>query len=86
MSANENVLDKLYEQVKGAIADAAVAAGLAAREDLPQFVLEVPKDKTHGDLATNAAMQLTKLAKKSASNCGSYYRKFRFEKCFDPIC
>ncbi|GKU77706.1 arginine--tRNA ligase [Paenibacillus sp. L3-i20] len=65
MSANENVLDKLYEQVKGAIADAAVAAGLAAREDLPQFVLEVPKDKTHGDLATNAAMQLTKLAKKN---------------------
>jgi len=63
MSAN--VLDKLYEQVKAAIADAAVAAGLAAREDLPVFVLEVPKDKSHGDLATNAAMQLTKLAKKN---------------------
>ncbi|REK71711.1 arginine--tRNA ligase [Paenibacillus paeoniae] len=63
MSAN--VLDKLYEQVKSAIADAAVAAGLAAREDLPVFVLEVPKDKSHGDLATNAAMQLTKLAKKN---------------------
>ncbi|MFF2890214.1 arginine--tRNA ligase [Paenibacillus sp. NPDC057967] len=63
MSAN--VLDKMYEQVKSAIADAAVAAGLAAREELPVFVLEVPKDKTHGDLATNAAMQLTKLAKKN---------------------
>ncbi|RJX37449.1 arginine--tRNA ligase [Paenibacillus pinisoli] len=63
MSAN--VLDKLYEQVKAAIADAAVAAGLAAREDLPVFALEVPKDKSHGDLATNAAMQLTKLAKKN---------------------
>lgn len=63
MSAN--VLDKLYEQVKAAIADAAVAAGLAAREELPVFVLEVPKDKSHGDLATNAAMQLTKLAKKN---------------------
>ncbi|RJE86009.1 arginine--tRNA ligase [Paenibacillus sp. 1011MAR3C5] len=63
MSAN--VLDKMYEQVKSAIADAAVAAGLAAREELPVFVLEVPKDKSHGDLATNAAMQLTKLAKKN---------------------
>lgn len=63
MSAN--VLDKLYEQVKAAIADAAVAAGLAAREELPVIVLEVPKDKSHGDLATNAAMQLTKLAKKN---------------------
>jgi arginyl-tRNA synthetase len=62
---NTNVLDQMYEQVKGAIADAAVAAGLAAREELPAFVLEVPKDKSHGDLATNAAMQLTKLAKRN---------------------
>ena len=62
---NSNVLDKMYEQVKAAIADAAVAAGLAEREELPAFVLEVPKDKSHGDLATNAAMQLTKLAKKN---------------------
>ncbi|OMF29103.1 arginine--tRNA ligase [Paenibacillus sp. FSL H8-0548] len=62
---NENVLEKMYEQVKAAIADAAVAAGLAEREELPAFVLEVPKDKSHGDLATNAAMQLTKLAKKN---------------------
>jgi arginyl-tRNA synthetase len=62
---NANVLDKMYEQVKTAIADAAVAAGLAAREELPAFVLEVPKDKSHGDLATNAAMQLTKLAKRN---------------------
>lgn len=64
-SASGNVLDEMYEQVKGAIADAAVAAGLAAREELPVFVLEVPKDKSHGDLATNAAMQLTKLAKRN---------------------
>ncbi|MGO4549052.1 arginine--tRNA ligase [Paenibacillus sp. 2TAB23] len=63
MSAN--VLENMYEQVKAAIADAAVAAGLASREELPAFVIEVPKDKTHGDLATNAAMQLTKLAKKN---------------------
>lgn len=62
---NANVLENMYEQVKAAIADAAVAAGLAAREELPAFVLEVPKDKSHGDLATNAAMQLTKLAKKN---------------------
>ncbi|MGG4145055.1 arginine--tRNA ligase [Paenibacillus algorifonticola] len=60
-----NVLEQLYEQVKAAIADAAVAGGLAARDELPAFVLEVPKDKEHGDLATNAAMQLTKLAKKN---------------------
>jgi arginyl-tRNA synthetase len=65
MSSNGNVLDHMYARVKNAIAEAAVAAGLAAREELPAFVLEVPKDKSHGDLATNAAMQLTKLAKRN---------------------
>ncbi|AZN39108.1 arginine--tRNA ligase [Paenibacillus albus] len=60
-----NVIEQLNEQLKEAIADAVVNAGLAAREELPVFVLEVPKDKAHGDLATNAAMQLTKLAKKN---------------------
>lgn len=60
-----NVIEQLHEQLKEAIADAVVNAGLAAREELPVFVLEVPKDKAHGDLATNAAMQLTKLAKKN---------------------
>ncbi len=62
---NNNVLESMYEKVKSAIADAAVAAGLVEREQLPTVVLEVPKDKEHGDLATNAAMQLTKIAKKN---------------------
>ncbi|UVI30546.1 arginine--tRNA ligase [Paenibacillus spongiae] len=60
-----HVLEQLHDRLKEAIADAVVAAGLVAREELPVFVLEVPKDKSHGDLATNAAMQLTKLAKKN---------------------
>ncbi|MBM7567655.1 arginine--tRNA ligase [Paenibacillus sacheonensis] len=60
-----SVIEQLHLQVKEAIADAVVAAGLAAREELPVFVLEVPKEKAHGDLASNAAMQLTKLAKKN---------------------
>ncbi|PWW05284.1 arginyl-tRNA synthetase [Paenibacillus cellulosilyticus] len=60
-----NVMDQLYDNVKKAIADAVVAAGIVAREELPEFVLEVPRDKSHGDLATNAAMQLTKIAKRN---------------------
>ncbi|GFN34017.1 arginine--tRNA ligase [Paenibacillus xylaniclasticus] len=60
-----NVLEQLYANIKTAIADAVVAAGIAAREELPELVLEVPRDKSHGDLATNAAMQLTKLAKRN---------------------
>lgn len=58
-------LERLYGQVKGAIGDAVVAAGLVERDELPDFVLEVPKDKAHGDLATNAAMQLTKIARRN---------------------
>jgi arginyl-tRNA synthetase len=60
-----NVIDQLYANVKNAIADAVVAAGIVTREELPEFVLEVPRDKSHGDLATNAAMQLTKIAKRN---------------------
>lgn len=62
---NSNVLENRNEQVKQEIAKAALAAGLVTEEQLPVFVLEVPKDKAHGDLATNAAMQLTKIAKKN---------------------
>jgi arginyl-tRNA synthetase len=62
---SDHVLERIHQRVKDAIADAAVKAGLAAREELPAFVVEVPKDKAHGDLATNAAMQLTRLAKRN---------------------
>jgi arginyl-tRNA synthetase len=62
---NSGVLEQFYQKVKDAIADAAVAAGLAERDQLPEFVVEVPREKTHGDLATNAAMQLTRIAKRN---------------------
>ncbi|GIO35084.1 MULTISPECIES: arginine--tRNA ligase [Paenibacillus] len=60
-----NPLEQINQLVAEALADAVVAAGIASREELPLFALEVPKDKSHGDLATNAAMQLTRIAKKN---------------------
>ena len=60
-----NPLDHIHRLVAEAVADAAVAAGLVSQEEMPAVTLEVPKDKTHGDLATNAAMQLTRIAKKN---------------------
>lgn len=60
-----NPLEQINQSVKEAILNAVTAAGLAAREEVPAVVLEVPKDKAHGDLATNAAMQLTRIAKKN---------------------
>ncbi|WP_025690150.1 arginine--tRNA ligase [Paenibacillus zanthoxyli] len=65
MTQRPNPLALINERVQEAIADAVVAAGLVQREELPAIVLEVPKDKAHGDLATNAAMQLTKIAKRN---------------------
>lgn len=60
-----NPLEQIHQLVLEAVQDAVVAAGLAGREELPNITLEVPKDKSHGDLATNAAMQLTRIAKKN---------------------
>lgn len=61
-----NVLDRYYEQLKTTLAQAATAAGLVADPgNIPAITLEVPKDKSHGDLSTNLAMQLTKIAKRN---------------------
>lgn len=60
-----NPLEKINQVLKEAIAEAIIAAGLAQREEIPAIVLEVPKEKAHGDLATNAAMQLSRIAKKN---------------------
>ncbi|RXZ80000.1 arginine--tRNA ligase [Paenibacillaceae bacterium] len=65
MSQVSYVLERLHEQVKEAIIEAVASSGLVEREAVPSIVLEVPRDKTHGDLATNIAMQLTKLAKRN---------------------
>ncbi|MBN6187113.1 arginine--tRNA ligase [Aneurinibacillus sp. BA2021] len=61
MSVVEQTKGKIIEQIKEAV----VAAGIVAAEQIPDFVLELPKDKQHGDYATNVAMQLTRLARRN---------------------
>lgn len=61
MNIVNEVQGKLKEEIKAAV----IKAGLATEEQVPQAVLELPKDKTHGDYSTNMAMQLTKIAKKA---------------------
>ncbi len=61
-----NVLDRYYSDLRATLADAVTAAGLVSdASDIPAIILEIPKDKSHGDLSTNLAMQLTKLAKRN---------------------
>lgn len=60
-----NPLEQIHQQVVEAIEAAVLAAGIVSREEIPAITLEVPKDKAHGDLATNVAMQLTRIAKRN---------------------
>jgi arginyl-tRNA synthetase len=60
------VLDRYYADLRSTLAQAVTAAGLVADPaEIPAITLEVPKDKSHGDLSTNLAMQLTKIAKRN---------------------
>lgn len=59
------IVEKVKQQLKFEIGRAVLAAGLVTEEQLPEVALEVPKDKSHGDYATNMAMQLARIAKKA---------------------
>lgn len=60
-----NIMDQVKEQLKTEVAAAIEAAGLARGEEVPEIVLETPKEKSHGDFASNAAMKLASVAKKA---------------------
>jgi arginyl-tRNA synthetase len=60
-----NVLEQVKNDLKEAIIEAALKTNLVTADQMPDLVLEVPKDKLHGDFATNIAMQLTRIAKQN---------------------
>ncbi|THG89057.1 hypothetical protein AJ85_19830 [Alkalihalobacillus alcalophilus ATCC 27647 = CGMCC 1.3604] len=60
-----NSVEQIKEKLKQEIISAVKAANLATDETMPEVVLETPKDKAHGDYATNMAMQLARVAKKA---------------------
>ncbi|MTT30969.1 arginine--tRNA ligase [Terrilactibacillus sp. BCM23-1] len=59
------VVEQVKQQLKDEIIQAVLKAGLATGEQIPDVVLETPKDKAHGDFATNMAMQLARIAKQA---------------------
>jgi len=62
----KSVLEKVKDQIVLAIKDAADRAKAENKlnyEVLPSFVLEVPREREHGDFATNIAMLLARHAK-----------------------
>jgi arginyl-tRNA synthetase len=60
-----NIVEQMKERIKEEIKAAVLKAGLATEEQIPNVILEVPKDKAHGDYSTNMAMQLARVAKKA---------------------
>ncbi|OCA81093.1 arginine--tRNA ligase [Bacillus sp. FJAT-27986] len=60
-----NIVTEIQDQIKEEIKQAVIKAGLAEEAVIPSVILELPKDKTHGDYSTNMAMQLARIAKKA---------------------
>jgi arginyl-tRNA synthetase len=60
-----NIVEQVQNKLKQEIKDAVIKAQLATEDQIPEVILEVPKDKLHGDYSTNMAMQLARVAKKA---------------------
>ncbi|MBM7571246.1 arginine--tRNA ligase [Aquibacillus albus] len=60
-----NIMQQIQDTLKEEIKQAVLKAELASEVELPPIILEQPKDKAHGDYATNIAMQLARVAKKA---------------------
>lgn len=60
-----NIVEKMQSKIKEEIRQAVQKAGLASADQIPDVILEVPKEKAHGDYSTNMAMQLARVAKKA---------------------
>ncbi len=60
-----NVVGQKQDTLKQEIKNSILKAGLAAEHQIPEIVLETPKEKAHGDYSTNMAMQLARVAKKA---------------------
>ncbi|WP_339148097.1 MULTISPECIES: arginine--tRNA ligase [unclassified Sutcliffiella] len=60
-----NIVEQVQERLKAEIKASVLKAGLATEEQIPDVVLETPKDKANGDYSTNMAMQLARVSKKA---------------------
>ncbi len=60
-----NIVEQMKQKLKEEIKAAVIRSGVATEADVPNVILETPKDKAHGDYSTNVAMQLARVAKKA---------------------
>ncbi|WP_088809688.1 MULTISPECIES: arginine--tRNA ligase [unclassified Listeria] len=60
-----NIIQKNENDLIAGIKQAVIAALAIDEDSIPNILLEVPKEKSHGDYSTNIAMQLARVAKKA---------------------
>lgn len=63
-----NMVEKVTDQIKeiiGEAINACIQKGEFDLKEVPEIVVEVPREKVHGDFATNIAMVLTKKLKRN---------------------
>jgi len=60
-----NIVEQMQAHLKEEIKAAVLKANLAVEDQIPEVILETPKEKAHGDYSTNMAMQLARIAKKA---------------------
>src|SRR5699024_8891725 len=60
-----DVLNQVEASVREGINKAIVDSSMVDEADIPAIQLEKPKDKNHGDFATNIDMQMARVAKKA---------------------
>jgi arginyl-tRNA synthetase len=61
---DDHIFAQMLDRVRAAVGALAAKGGMLAGLDLGRIVVEPPRDATHGDMATNAAMVLAKEAGK----------------------
>ncbi len=58
-------VNKIEYALKKVLKDAIIDLGFVEDYDIDKIVIEIPKDKTHGDYSSNIAMQLTKILRRN---------------------
>ena len=63
-----NIFAHFQARIRGHLEAVIAAGGLPAGLDLTRFTVEPPREASHGDLSTNAAMVYAREAKAAGSN------------------
>ena len=58
-------INKIEATLKNVLKKAIISCGFVDDYDQENIIIEIPRDKTHGDYSTNLAMQLTKLLRRN---------------------